>query len=117
MKNLNLAFDLLVQAAINNQRCPMSSGPSQVEAFSRGEISALCRAGRIRSEVYRHNYRVVVILQGPHRGKNTALPADKKLKPWKIVGTEVTRRDTKAQGRRDQAFPMPKYKFLEKPDA
>lgn len=80
-------FELLVTAAAAGERCPQSKphGP-----LKQGAISALITAGRIRSAVYRHNYRVVTILAGEHRGKTTAKAAAG-LKPYRIDGVLVGR--------------------------
>lgn len=80
-------FALLVDAAVAGARCPQTSphGP-----LASGSVSVLIAAGKIRSEVYKHNYRVVTILVGPHKGKTTA-PADPGLKPYRVNGIHVSR--------------------------
>lgn len=66
-------FKLMEAAAAAGVRCPMNHpfGP-----ISPASVAALVAAGRIRSEVYRHNWRVVTILDGPHKGKSTAAPPE-----------------------------------------
>ncbi len=80
-------FDLLVAAAVAGERCPQSTpyGP-----LKKGAIGALVRERKIKSEVYRHNYRVVTILAGPHRGASTA-PADRGLRPYIVNGVRIGR--------------------------
>jgi hypothetical protein len=53
-------------------------------------MAALCAAGRIRSEVYAHNWRRAVILDGPHKGKATASPPGGG-KPYLVNGVHVGR--------------------------
>lgn len=64
-------FALLVAAAVAGERCPQTNphGPLHSDA-----ISKLMRLGKIRSEVYMHNYRVVTILVGEHAGRSTYRP-------------------------------------------
>lgn len=80
-------FQLLIEAAIKGVRCPQTQphGP-----LANGAMTELIRAGKIKSEVYRHNFRVVTILAGEHRGKSTA-PAEKGLKPYRVNGVYVGR--------------------------
>lgn len=80
-------FALLVTAAVNGDRCPQTypHGP-----ISSGAMTALIRDGKIKSEVYRHNYRVVTIMVGEHKGKTTR-PADAGLKPFRVNGVLVKR--------------------------
>lgn len=82
--NLARAFALIEAAAIQNRRCPMND---QVPGRS-GAFSELARAGRIRVEVFKHNFRQVTILTGPHAGKKTAAPLLMKgnaQKPYLVV--------------------------------
>lgn len=72
-------FAAIVAAAEAGERCPASRphGPLHPDA-----VQALVRAGRVRSEIFGHNWRVVTILVGEHAGKSTAhnprLPAGAK---------------------------------------
>lgn len=78
-------FRLLEAVAVRKERCPVNpvlgdSVPSAGQA-----LSHLIAAGRVRTEVYGHNYRVVEILTGPNRGARTAEhPAGGK--PTKVNG-------------------------------
>lgn len=58
-------FERIEAIAVNGERCPFN------EALPAGGLSALARAGKIRIEVFRHNWRVVTILVGPHAGIKT----------------------------------------------
>lgn len=80
-------FALLVAAAVAGERCPQTAphGPMQS-----GAVDALVGAGRIKSEVYALNYRVVTILSGEHAGKATA-PHPKGLRPYMVNGRHVDR--------------------------
>lgn len=75
------AFNLLVEAAVAGERCPQTRPHGPIQAAA---MSALYRAGRIEGLIYKHNYRVVRILTGPHAGKTTAAPA-RGLKPYKRI--------------------------------
>lgn len=65
---LNETFALLEAVARNSWRCPHSKpfGPL-VPAV----MSALAHAGRIKIEIFTRNWRVVTIMQGPHKGAST----------------------------------------------
>lgn len=89
--DMDREFAMLEVAAANGERCPQSDphGPFKV-----GVTSALARAGKIRIEIYAHNWRVAQILVGPHKGKRTkATPYKGKGRPYKIIDTE-TQHDT-----------------------
>lgn len=79
-------YKLIEQAAINGDRAPLSSpyGP-----ISRDSFTSLLKQNRIRSEVYSKNWRVITLLDGPHRGKSTA-PCPWGGKPYMINGLLVT---------------------------
>jgi hypothetical protein len=79
---LDRNFALLEAAAVAGERCPQTSPHGPIDP---GAISELFKAGRIRSEVYVTNYRVVTILVGPHAGKSTARLGPWAM-PWRIDG-------------------------------
>jgi hypothetical protein len=81
---LDKAFALLVEAADVGERCPKTIGGP----LAKDALTALVRAGRVRSEVYAHNYRVVTILVGEHAGKSTA-PHPAGGKPFRVNGRLV----------------------------
>lgn len=65
---LNETFAFLVHVACRGERCPAGKpyGPL-VPAV----MSALAHAGRIRIEIFAHNWRVVTIMEGPLMGRST----------------------------------------------
>jgi len=81
-------FALVVAAAVAGERCPQSHPHGPISGAS---ITALVRAKRIRSEVYRGNWRVITILAGEHTGKSTA-PSPSLGAPYLIDGRPVGRR-------------------------
>ena len=90
---IDRTFDALVAVALKGERCPVR-GPIGEVGKSRippDAVAALARAGRIRIAIYIHNWRVVTILDGPHKGKHTALPPGVPLKPYKTIDGGGTR--------------------------
>lgn len=81
-KQLEATFAALEKAAAEGRRCPENG------TFGVGHVPDLARAGRIRIAVYSRNYRVVTILEGPHKGKRTA-PFPGRGKPYKIIERET----------------------------
>ena len=81
-------YRLIEAAAIAGERCPQTEPHGPLASNSIGHLYA---AGRIRSEIYRHNFRVVTLLKGPHAGKATAGPGDGSLKPYRVNGRYVGR--------------------------
>lgn len=75
------AFNILVAAAVDGRRCP----ENETFGSNRSAIGGLARDGRIRIEVYVHNYRVVTILDGEHAGKTTAPCPKKDAKPYRSI--------------------------------
>jgi hypothetical protein len=80
-------FRLIAAAAIAGERCPQSYPHGTISAAC---VTALVRAGRIRSEVYRGNWRVITILKGEHKGKSTA-PYPDGGSPYLVNGVPVGR--------------------------
>jgi hypothetical protein len=77
------AFAILESVAAEGKRCPQNhpDGPIKTATYS-----TLARAGRIRVEIYAHNWRVVTIMEGPHKGKSTARsPHRGSSKPYKVI--------------------------------
>jgi hypothetical protein len=98
-ENLDRAFALLVECAVKGERCPTSAGPDAHHLLSGGEISALARAGRIRSEVSGRNFRQVTVLTGPHAGKKTAPNPNKNARVYIVMDGAGTKRDVSSDHR------------------
>jgi hypothetical protein len=98
MNRIEECFALLEQAAIAGARCPQSAPFGPVRS---GDVTALCRDGKILVEVFVHNWRVVTILTGPHAGKKTETPPtfNHSPKPYKTVG-----RETRVNGRIQESY-------------
>lgn len=79
------AFELLQRCALAGERCPKSNTAS---GFTSILTSALARAGQIRIDIYPHNWRVVTIVVGPHRGKATAPCPNRAWKPYLTIQQE-----------------------------
>jgi hypothetical protein len=79
------AFSLIEQAALKGERAPQNEpfGPIRVVALGK-----LYDTARIRGEIYLNNFRRIVILTGPNRGKGTADPPTPGP-PWKIIEKRV----------------------------
>lgn len=75
------AFDMLEEAAIAGARCPVS----RVNGLTSHLTGDLARSGKIRIDVYPHNYRVVTILVGPNAGRATAPPPNKTWRPYLTI--------------------------------
>lgn len=87
---MDKAFPLLEQAAIAGERCPQSRPHGPLHTAATG---LLARAGKIRVEIFSLNWRVVTILEGPHKGKHTArCPHGGSGKPYKVIERDDYRR-------------------------
>lgn len=84
-EDLDAVFSLIVAAARKNERCPTSIRKGNTRGIPSGATSALVKEGKIRVEVYAHNYRVIEILWGPSAGKRTRAPDNKRWKPWRVL--------------------------------
>lgn len=80
-ETLNETFALLKEVARKGERCPAGKpfGPL-VPAV----MSALAHAGRIRIEIFCHNFRVVTIMEGPNKGLQT-MPSPHGGLPYRTV--------------------------------
>lgn len=90
-------FQMLEQAAATGARCPMREQFGNVS--SAPALKALARAGKIRVEIFIYNFRRVVILDGPHKGKATADPplhGGKAPKPYLVSDAGGTFRNGEA---------------------
>ncbi len=81
-------FELLVQKAVANERCPTNQWLID-NGFARGNttISSLAYLGYVRIEVYTKNWRVVTILTGKHKEASTAPPPMGTGAPYRIIGS------------------------------
>lgn len=74
-------YDLILASVIVGARAPQSKPFGPLDST---ETSALAKAGCIKIEIYAHNWRVITIMEGPHKGKHTQLP-DPRGRPYKVV--------------------------------
>lgn len=76
----------ILKAALGNQRCPTTkSVDNPAGKLKSGITTKLLAAGRIRVEIYAHNYRVIEIVGGPNAGARTRAPDNKRWKPYKVL--------------------------------
>ncbi len=75
------AFAMLERAALAGERCPVS----RTNGLTSHLTGNLARSGQIKIDVYPHNWRVITIMAGPHSGKATAPPPNKKWKPYLTI--------------------------------
>ena len=94
--NMDETFALLERTAVAGERCPLNSPFGPVDSTT---ITMLARRGRIKVEVYRHNWRVVTLLEGAHKGKRTKeCPAGGK--PYRVVSHDTVYLDPTPTERR-----------------
>jgi len=89
-ETLDRVFTLLVGAACRGERCPQQFPHGTLTNQENIAVPELARAGRIRVELYALNWRVVVICEGEHAGKHTALsphagPKGARPKPYRTI--------------------------------
>lgn len=110
---LDREFALLESAAANGERCPQSVPHGPLNSSVTG---ALARSGRIRIEIFAHNWRVVTLLDGPHKGKQTMpTPHKGSRRPYKTIGVE-TIMTTLVSRRSNAPVTLPRLPALEKAD-
>lgn len=79
-------FRLIEAAALAGERCPTNATmDNPAGTLPAGVSAALLKAGRIRIEVYPHNWRVIELVGGPNAGKRTASPPNKNWKPYRVL--------------------------------
>lgn len=81
------AFMLVEKAAINGERCPLSTGKGSVPGLFYHHFKVLSREGRIRVEISSGNWRQVHILTGPHAGACTAPNPKHDARVYRDIGT------------------------------
>lgn len=95
---LERAYALIEQAAIKGDRCPQGQPFGQLTSDA---VMTLARDGRIRVEIFMHNWRVVTILTGPNVGKQTAPPpkpkGQQRSTPYKVSDASGTRINGRVQ--------------------
>lgn len=80
---LDRDFKLIEAAAAKGERCPQSQPHGPLQYASSG---TLARAGRIRVEIFAHNWRVATIMEGPHKGKQTLRsPYKGTQRPYRVI--------------------------------
>ena len=83
-EKLDDAFNALVKAAIDGKRCPMVAQLKQIAKMpTKSPLLLLAQRGKIWVGVYGHNFTVVEILEGPHKGARTAEPTIGTRRPYK----------------------------------
>ena len=93
-------FELLVQKAVANERCPTNQWlADNGYGYPKNSIAALARLGYVRIAVYSKNWRVVTILVGEHKGKTTTSPPIGSGTPYRTIdsngdslGPRITRK-------------------------
>jgi hypothetical protein len=80
-------FERIIKAALANERCPVTA-----RDFPTTIVSELARAGKIKVEVFAHNWRRITILEGEHKGKATAPPKIGSGKPYLTIDANGTHR-------------------------
>lgn len=80
-------FAALERAAVQRLRCPENGTPDMAADV----VRELARLGRIRVEIYTHNWRVVVIMDGPNKGSRTAERPGDLSPPWKVIDKNGSR--------------------------
>jgi hypothetical protein len=108
---LDQAFALLEGAAAKGRALSSDSAHGPIPSNA---IGALARAARIRSKVYAHNWRVVEITAGPHKGKRTKA-APTSSPPYVVIdrngrhgsryGTHSSRMERLAAGKGEPSVP------------
>jgi hypothetical protein len=95
---LDDGFAEIERAAVNDARCPTNRSQENPTGTLRiGVTTELVREGKIKIEVYAHNWRVVELLTGPNAGKRTQKPPYKyATKPYLVLpALAVSRPDRK----------------------
>ena len=68
-----MVYEKIERAAAEGTRCPTNP---ELGTASGPALRMLIKREMIRTEVYKHNWRVIMLLSGPHKGKRTMLPKD-----------------------------------------
>lgn len=101
-QRLATAFASIERAAAAGARCP-ENGTAGV---GHGVVPALARAGKIRVEIFAHNFRRVTILAGPQAGQATAPPPTQCGPAWKVIDAGGTWKRGRPELRRTRRVPV-----------
>jgi hypothetical protein len=84
---LTKVFVMINAAAVNGERCPQKQPSGTFSREQNDALLALARAGKLRVEIFVHNWRVVTICEGPNSGRHTMLPPKRPypIKPYKVI--------------------------------
>lgn len=83
---LQRVFEVVEQCAAAGERCPQND---QLGSGGKTALPMLARMGRVRIEIYEKNFRVVTIMEGPHKGARTQEPPGKRrLRPYMVIEKE-----------------------------
>ena len=80
-------FAQIERAALAGERCPTTrTTENATGTLLPGITTMLLNEGRIKVEIYGHNWRVVEILKGPNAGKRTKeAPGYPKVWPYRML--------------------------------
>ena len=62
---------MVERVAVLGERCPQSQPHGPFTPTESRALLDLARAGRLRIEIFPHNWRVVTICEGPNKGRST----------------------------------------------
>lgn len=77
-------FVMINAVALNGERCPQLHPHGSLTTEQNRTLLVLARSGKLRVEIFMHNWRVVTICDGPNRGKHTMLPPTAKH-PYRVI--------------------------------
>lgn len=72
--DLDQVFKMIEAVALAGGRCPQRQPYGSLSGQESDALLMLAGAGRLRIDIYAHNWRVITICEGPHAGTKTALP-------------------------------------------
>lgn len=80
-ETMDAVYKLVEAAAINGDRAPQMAPFGPLTAGMNAALLYMARAGRLRVEIFIHNWRVITLCDGPYKGAHTA------RSPYKGSGT------------------------------
>jgi hypothetical protein len=85
-KMLDRIFTMLVGIACRGERAPQLQPHGVLTVAENNAILEMARAGRLRVEIFAHNWRVVTICEGQYRGRHTQLsPYKGGGEPYRVI--------------------------------